>query len=80
MGERNRHNEGPLTRGEEQTVAAASVLSAGQTRGCGKVRSGAGGAVGVGSWVAWRSAGVAVAVASGLGAHGFAVRASVLGS
>jgi hypothetical protein len=77
MGERNRHNEGPLTRGEEWTVAAASVLGAGQTRGCGKVRSSA---VGVGSRVSCRSAGVAEGVASGLGAHGFAVRSSVLGS
>jgi hypothetical protein len=56
MGEINRRNEGPLTRGEEQTVAAASVLGAGQTRGCGEVGSGAGGAVGVGSRVAGRRA------------------------
>jgi hypothetical protein len=51
MGERNRRNEGPLTRGEERTVVAASVLGAGQTRGCGEVGSGAGGAVSVGSRV-----------------------------
>jgi hypothetical protein len=56
MGERNRRNKGPLTRGEERTIAAASVLGAGQTRGCREVRSGVGGAVGVGSWVAGRHA------------------------
>jgi hypothetical protein len=56
MGETNRRNEGPLTQGKERTVAAASVLGAGQTHGCREVGSGVGGAVGVGSRVAGRRA------------------------
>jgi hypothetical protein len=71
MGERNRRNKGPLTRGEERTIAAASVLGAGQTRGCREVRSGVGGAVNVGSW--------SLGVMPGHGAQGAVLGVGLLG-